>query len=84
MGGSEEEGKGVKLVVGARGFEPPTSASRTLRANQTALRPASTIIGGFNPRCKLEVIYQGKCEGGEVDKQPHQKVEIGEILRSDN
>ncbi len=46
-------------MVGARGFEPPTSASRTLRANQTALRPASIIIGRFNPRCKLEVIYQG-------------------------
>ena len=48
MGGGQEEGRGVKLVVGARGFEPPTSASRTLRANQAALRPASTIIGGFN------------------------------------
>ena len=28
-----------ELVVGASGLEPPTSASRTLRANQTALRP---------------------------------------------
>ncbi len=35
-------------MVGARGFEPPTSASRTLRANRTALRPASTIIDGFD------------------------------------
>ena len=35
-------------MVGARGFEPPTSASRTLRANQTALRPDGLIIGGFN------------------------------------
>ena len=26
-------------MVGAGGVEPPTSASRTLRANQTALRP---------------------------------------------
>jgi hypothetical protein len=26
-------------MVGARGFEPPTSASRTLRASQTAPRP---------------------------------------------
>ncbi len=26
-------------LVGASGFEPPTSASRTLRANQAALRP---------------------------------------------
>ena len=26
-------------VVGVRGFEPPASASRTLRANQTALHP---------------------------------------------
>ena len=30
-------------MVGARGFEPPTSASRTLRANRTALRPAETV-----------------------------------------
>ena len=28
-------------LVGASGFEPPTSASRTLRASQTALRPAN-------------------------------------------
>jgi hypothetical protein len=27
------------LRVGARGFEPPTSWSRTRRANRTALRP---------------------------------------------
>ena len=26
-------------MVGASGFEPPTSASRTRRANQAALRP---------------------------------------------
>ncbi|GAI10205.1 unnamed protein product, partial [marine sediment metagenome] len=32
----------------------PTSASRTLRANQAALRPDSDIIGGFNLYCKLE------------------------------
>ena len=32
------------LNVGASGFEPPTSASRTLRANQAALRPDVTII----------------------------------------
>ncbi len=35
-------------MVGVRGFEPPTSASRTRRANQAALHPASVIIGGFN------------------------------------
>jgi hypothetical protein len=58
-------------VVGARGFEPPTSASRTLRANQAALRPAAIIIGEFNLHCKLEVIYQGQVGGGEVDKEPH-------------
>ena len=28
-------------MVGARGFEPPTSYSRSRRANQTALRPDS-------------------------------------------
>ena len=29
------------INVGASGFEPPTSASRTLRANQAALRPVA-------------------------------------------
>lgn len=43
----------MKVLVGARGFEPPTSASRTLRANQAALRPDNVIIGGFNLCCKL-------------------------------
>ncbi len=43
----------MKILVGARGFEPPTSASRTLRANQAALRPVSDIIGEFNLYCKL-------------------------------
>ncbi len=43
----------MKVLVGARGFEPPTSASRTLRANQAALRPDKDIIGGFNLYCKL-------------------------------
>ncbi len=38
----------MRLLVGARGFEPPTSASRTRRANQAALRPDTDIIGGFN------------------------------------
>ena len=38
-GGSNKE-----LNVGASGFEPPTSASRTLRANQAALRPGGMII----------------------------------------
>lgn len=41
------------MLVGARGFEPPTSASRTLRANQAALRPDKDIIGGFSRYCKL-------------------------------
>ncbi len=45
-------------MVGARGFEPPTSASRTLRANQAALRPASLIIGAFD--------YFGKKHQGVV------------------
>ena len=31
-------------MVGARRFELPTSASRTLRANQTALRPVDQYI----------------------------------------
>ena len=31
-------------MVGARRFELPTSASRTLRANQAALRPDANIL----------------------------------------
>ncbi len=54
MGGGEEEVSGMKVLVGARGFEATTSASRTLRANQAALRPDNDIIGGFNLYCKLE------------------------------
>ena len=30
---------GERVMVGASGLEPPASASRTLRANQAALRP---------------------------------------------
>ncbi len=41
-------------MVGARGFEPPTSASRTLRANQAALRPDKDIIVCLDSSCKLE------------------------------
>ena len=40
--GTEKEPVGempAGSVVGASGFEPPASASRTLRANQAALRP---------------------------------------------
>ena len=33
-----------ELVVGARGFEPPTSCSQGRRANQAALRPEQTAI----------------------------------------
>jgi hypothetical protein len=36
------------MMVGASGFEPPTSTSRTWRADQTALRPDGIIIGGFD------------------------------------
>src|SRR5450756_2032884 len=37
-------------VVGARGFEPPASASRTLRANQAALRPDYLSILPYGDR----------------------------------
>jgi hypothetical protein len=35
--------KGFESMVGAGRFELPTSASRTLRANQTALRPENML-----------------------------------------
>ena len=39
-------------VVGAGRFELPTSASRTRRANQAALRPDSDIIRIIGSGCK--------------------------------
>ena len=36
------------LNVGVRGLEPPTSASRTLRATNLRYTPQPSIIGGFN------------------------------------
>jgi hypothetical protein len=38
----------MAVVVGAGGLEPPTSASRTLRANRLRYAPAIHIIGGFD------------------------------------
>ena len=38
----------ISSMVGARRFELPTSASRTLRANQTALRPDFVLY------CKIQ------------------------------
>jgi hypothetical protein len=35
----ETEVKDLEIMVGASGFEPPTSWSRTRRASQAALRP---------------------------------------------
>ncbi len=46
-------GIGVKMV-GARGFEPPTSCSQGRRASQTALRPVLPLINGESP---TEVYY---------------------------
>ena len=48
------------LNVGARGLEPPTSASRTLRATRLRYAPPSLIISGFNfwgKHCKLVSVY---------------------------
>ncbi len=47
-------------LVGARGLEPPTSASRTLRATRLRYAPTLPIIGGFNfesKRCKLKSVF---------------------------
>ena len=49
-------GSNKELRVGARGFEPPTSASRTLRATRLRYAPPPLIISGFNfwsKHCKL-------------------------------
>ena len=40
-------------MVGVRGFEPPTSASQTLRAKPTALHPAVSSISKTHLQVKL-------------------------------
>ena len=47
----------LSIKVGARGFEPPTSASRTRRATRLRYAPIANIIGGF------DLFYQGLFEG---------------------
>jgi hypothetical protein len=44
--------------VGARGFEPPTSRTRTVRASRSALRPDTSLTGASHytsdvPSCKV-------------------------------
>ena len=40
----------LSLVVGAGGFEPPTSCSQSRRANQAALRPAGKSFSHYGPQ----------------------------------
>ena len=92
MGGGKEEGSEMRLLVGARGFEPPTSASRTLRATKLRYAPSLDIIGEFNLSgntkeshreakpllCTISPSpYQGEGDKGDG-------VTKVEILRSDN
>src|SRR5438309_11258141 len=63
--------------VGKAGFEPATSASRTLRANQAALLPG--VVDGTRPRCDQDwlrevgvvvvgaAVEQGSCRTAEAD-----------------
>ena len=44
-------------LVGVRGFEPPTSTSRTWRATKLRYTPIVIIIGGFNLLGNDEVLY---------------------------
>ena len=44
--------------VGVRGFEPPTSSSRTTRANRAALHPE--IGGEFSPLSPPKTTYQNR------------------------
>ena len=45
--------------IGARGFEPPTSCSRSRRASRAALRPVliSIIIPYFDADCQINVNF---------------------------
>jgi hypothetical protein len=40
----QEKKDKAKLMVGARGFEPPASASRTLRAKPNCATPRKVIL----------------------------------------
>jgi hypothetical protein len=61
----KQQNEGARLhtlvVVGERGFEPPTSASRTLRANRAALLPErARLYHRPQPRAASR---QGRTEG---------------------
>ena len=45
----------LKKMVGASGFEPPASWSRTRRASQAALRPDDTHSGACNERSEWNI-----------------------------
>ena len=64
MEGGEEESGGV--MVGVRGLEPPTSASRTLRATKLRYTPQLSIIGGFSfwGNIYWGLIYEGESKRG--------------------
>ena len=44
----------ILKMVGAPGFEPGASASRTRRATRLRYAPPESIIGGFCLTCKLD------------------------------
>ena len=57
-------------MVGVAGFEPATSASRTLRANLTALHPDSAYYRVAGP---ARLLSGGKPEYQQGDHRHHQQ-----------
>ncbi len=78
-------------MVGARGFEPPTSASRTRRATKLRYAPPAILY------TDLTSSYKGRLKGSLITRGGHRSkplrgvrviiilaMEIDEILRSYN
>ena len=64
----------VAEKIGARGFEPPTSRSRTVRSSQTELRPVSVVssvstIGG--------ILSIPSVPGADPETRPRFRSELG-------
>src|SRR6202043_2088882 len=51
-------GRTLKKVVGAKGFEPSTSWSRTRRASQAALRPDVQPLRPFSGKSAIDSLSQ--------------------------
>ncbi len=57
----KDPGGGASDMVGVGGFEPPTSCSRSRRANQAALHPECVAIASLDVADRQEHCSRGRC-----------------------